>query len=396
MPDLYEYITASGVIVPDTSTVKTDVENEYKAVYGSDFVIDSSTEQGRQIDAEVTARISVLRNNAKVANQINPNYAEGTFLDAVYALSDGERDAEERSTVTVTLAGVNGTLILAGSKVQDDNGNQWELAADATIPVSGSIDASFFSVEYGPIQAATGEVNQIIDGVLGWETAINNVAAVPGKNQQSDVSVRRQRKLELAGNAVNNTYAIITAISALENVSSLTFRENFTSSHLIVDNVTLKPYSTYICVDGGVDSEIAEAYYNARSGGSGFNGSVTVDVTDPLSGQVIPVQFERPTDKPKIVRVTVKSKSDQRDAIKQAVVDYANGLVDGEDGFIVGGNVSPFEIAAAVNLLVPDVFVSKCEVSEFDPVPDYTTDTIVTEIFEKASITINDVSVVNL
>ena len=396
MPDLYEYITATGVVVPDTSTVKTSVELEYKTVYGSDFVIDSSTEQGRQIDAEVTARIAVLRNNATIANQINPNYAEGVFLDAVYAIADGERDQEERSTATCTLGGVSGTIILAGSKAQDDKGNQWELANNATIPVSGSIDASFFSVEYGPIQAATGEINQIIDGTLGWETITNSVAAVPGKNQQSDISTRRQRKLELGKNANSNTFAIIAAISAVENVSSLTFRENFESVEKIIDNVTLKKHSTYVCVDGGINQDIAEAYYDARSGGSGFNGAVIVNVTDPDSGQVIPVQFDRPTDKPKVVRVTVKSSSDQRDAIKQAVVDYANGLIDGEEGFIVGGNVSPFEIAAAVNATVTNVFVAKCEVAESAPVPAYTTDTIETEIFEKASITTDDVTVMTL
>ena len=33
------------------------------------------------------------------------------------------------------------------------------------------------------------------------------------------------------------------------------------------------PHSNYVCVDGGVDSEIAEAY-QIKSGGSNYNGSV--------------------------------------------------------------------------------------------------------------------------
>ena len=398
MADLQKYITATGVIVPDTSTIKTDVENEYKSVYGSDFVIDPSSEQGREIDAEVTARISVLRNNAEIANQINPNYAEGIFLDAIYALSNGERDGAERSTVICAIGGVSGTNIPLGSKVQDDNGNQWELSAEVTIPAPGTVNASFFSVDFGSIQADIGTVNKIIDGSLGWETVSNNSPAVPGKIEQGDVAVRRQRKLELAGNAINNTISIVSSISKLENVSSLTFRENLTGETAVIDGVTMTRNSTYVCVDGGVDNEIAEAYYNSRSGGSAFNGSTIVNITDPISGQVIPVKFDRPSDVPVIARITIKSPVgvDQREAVKKAAVDYANGLVSGEDGFVVGGNVSAFEIASAVNFIVPNVFVSKCEIANASISPDFSTETIEVQIFEKASITENDIQVIIL
>lgn len=395
----YDYITAFGVVIPDTSTVKTEVEAEYREVYGEDFIVDSSTEQGREIDAEVTSRMSVLRNNAKLANQINPNYAEGVFLDAIYAFSGGERDGAERSTAECTLGGVAGTNIPAGSLAEDESGNEWELSVAVTIPASGSINASFFSVEYGPITAAAGEINKISSGgELGWETITNDSEAIPGKLEQSDISTRSQRNLELALNANNNTYAIIAAISEVENVASLTFRENFYGTPVVIDGVSMVENSTYVCVDGGADSDIADAYYNSRSGGSGFNGSTTYNVTDPISGQVIPVQFDRPDSIPVNVRITIKSPVgvDQREAVKQAVVDYAVGLVDGEDGFVVGGNVSPFEIAAAVNELVSNVFVSKCEVSSPDIFPTFTTDTIEIQIFEKATITTDSVQVLIL
>ena len=87
---------------------------------------------------------------------------------------------------------------------------------------------------------------------------------------------------------------------------------------------------------------------------------------------------------------------DPVDSVKKAVVDYANGLVNDEEGFIVGGDVSAFEIGAAVNSQVAGIFVSKCEIAEKEITPTYTTNTIITEIFEKASITENDVQVIVL
>lgn len=394
----YNYINAQGVIIPDTSTIKDEVEAEYKEVYGADFIVDSSTEQGRQIDAEITSRMSVIRNNAALANQINPNLAEQNFLDAIYALANGQRDGAERSTVTCTCTGIQGAIILAGNRIKDINNEEWEATIAIVIPASGTIDSSFISVNFGAIFAGIGEVNTIVDGVLGWETVTNAADAVAGKLEQSDISTRRQRKVELGGNAINNTLAIMTAVSALENVSSLTFRENISEFQLVIDGVDMKPKSTYICVDGGVDQDIADEYYKVRSGGSDFNGDTLVTVTDTTSLQELTVRFDRPDDKPKLVIVTVKVGTgiDPVSNIKTAVVNYANGLVDGEEGFIVGGNVSAFEIAAAVNAQIAEVFVSKCQIAENDGSPVFTTDTIVTQIFEKASVTEDDVIVVTL
>lgn len=394
----YNYINSTGVIIPDTATVKAEVEAEYKEVYGADFIVDSSTEQGRQIDAEVTSRMSVLRNNANLANQINPNLAEDNFLDAIYALANGERDSKERSVVTCTLSGVKGTIIPKGSRVQDVNRNYWQLNSAAVIPTSGSIDKSFLSVEYGAITAGIGEVDTIVDGTLGWESVTNAAIATPGKNQQSDVSTRRQRVLELGGNARNNALAIISAISKVENVASLVYRENVSNSTLTIDGVVMSPKSNYVCVDGGADLDIATAYYNSRSGSSAFNGGTSVTVIDEYSLQSIEVKFDRPTDKPKMARVTVKAGSgiDPVANVKKAVIDYASGLANDEVGFNVGGDVSAFEIGAAVNSLVAGLFVVKCEIAEKDVAPTYTTDTIKTEIYEKASITENDVQVIVL
>lgn len=63
---------------------------------------------------------------------------------------------------------------------------------------------------------------------------------------------------------------------------------------------------------------------------------------------------------------------------------------------MVGADASPFEVAAAVNLSVDGVFVSKCEISENDGAPSFTTETLTTKINEKASLTETSVTVVIL
>ena len=83
----YEYVDSAGLILPDTSELETEVEDEYKAVFGDDLDVNPETPEGILITAEVTQRAGLVSSNAQVANQINPNFAGGVFLGAIAALT---------------------------------------------------------------------------------------------------------------------------------------------------------------------------------------------------------------------------------------------------------------------------------------------------------------------
>jgi hypothetical protein len=50
-------------------------------------------------------------------------------------------------------------------------------------------------------------------------------------------------------------------------------------------------------------------------------------------------------------------------AVQAALLAYVNGDLLGERGFVVGGAVSPFELAGAVNRESPGLYVQKLEVA---------------------------------
>lgn len=389
----YNYIVENGVIVPATSGIKTEVEAEWKLIAGDDATVDPSSFEGRLIDAITNERISVARNNSDLANQLNPNLANGAFVDAHLELIGGARDGEEQSTVECDLTGIAGTTILAGAFVEDDNKELWFLVSTTVIGVTNTVTASFRSLNYGPISAGIGEINKIISGVLGWETVNNVVAAVEGKVEQNDISAKRQRRAELGANTKSVSFSVISAVSKLEGVEGVQFRENNTKIDATIDNVFLLANSSWVCVDGGVTSEIVPAYYNNRWG-TDFNGAITAQHTDPKSGQISDVKFDRGTDKP--LKCTIEARVSQSQSaiedVKTAIVNYANGGVEGEPGFALGLDASPFEVASAVNAQLPNVFVKKCQLGLLAGA--LSTDTIINEIFEKASITANDITVV--
>jgi hypothetical protein len=84
------------------------------------------------------------------------------------------------------------------------------------------------------------------------------------------------------------------------------------------------------------------------------------------------------------ILIKVTTTNGNADLITQSVLDYAAGLVETTDqngissplpGFVVGADVSPFEIAAAVVAQNPGIYVKKIELSLTFPV-SYSTDAI--------------------
>lgn len=361
----YNYITSSGVIVPDTDTVLAEVQAEWQAVFGVDLDLTPSTPQGLMISAETLTRVGVARNNADLANQINPNIATGVFLDAIAALSGLARTVATHTTVTATIVGDSGTIIYAGALASTSAGDLFECTTATTIPIGGTITAPFRSVSTGPIPCAIGALNTIVDGILGWASITNAAAGILGTSEQADTSFWLYRKNTLALQGISTNEAIISAIYNVAGVQSLAYRENTASTTVVIDTISMIAHSIYVCVNGGLDADIARALLQNKTAGAGYNGTTTVSTIDLVSGQSYDVKFSRPIAVPILAKITVRlsgATGDPSETIKQRIVDYASGLISGEAGFIVGGAVSPFELSGAA-MGIAGVYVLSSEIA---------------------------------
>jgi hypothetical protein len=398
----YNFVQQTGVIVPDTDSLLTQVQGEYLAAFGADLPLDPATPQGVLITAEVEARDSVVRNNAEVANQINPNLSGGVWLDAICALTGLMRDPATRSSIAgVLLTGVPGTPIPAGTRASTDDGAIFYTTGAVVLDAAGQATVSMESEEFGPIPAPVNTLVNVVDGVIGWETVNNPIAAVLGTLQQSDQSLRAQRKRTLALQGVALAEAIISGLYDTPGVKSLQFRENVNNATTVIDGITLVAHSVWACVDGGTDLDVATTLLEEKSNGANWNGAVEVDVLEPASGQTYTVKFDRPTLVPFLVKVTVRqmdATADPQVAVPEAVMAYNDNVIDGETGLVVGQPVSPFEIAGAVNQLTPGIFVQKVEIAPVPAMgpPVWQTTELPIALNEKANTTISSVTVVVL
>ena len=481
----YQYVESTGVIIADTSEILTEVGQEYKdAFQKQDLVTTPDTPQGALITAETLARDAVVNNNAAVANQINPNLAGGVFQDAILALTGMERGKQSYTIVSgVTLTGIAGTFIPAGVQAKTTAGDIFLSTSDITLNGSGTGVTNFQAMQPGAVTCGSGTLTTIFSGVIGWETVTNPSNGVLGVTTQSDQGAGATRNNTLAFQAIGYPEANTSALSATAGVTSLSYRENYTSSSMgllasvtngttlaatiwgmttttgtgtdgaIVvgtdainfalslqslpainpwpvckytttgnitlsgtatqgggdwggaltvgdiilvknqgtasqngvwiaasgawtrhpyntdassilgsnDGISMTPNSVYACVNGGSNVDVAAALLENKSSGSGWIGNVTQSVIEPASGQTYTVKFDRPTTVNILVRVTASNVTVA--AVQQAILDYAAGLINGLKGFVVGADVSPFELGGAIMAENPGCYVSSVTIA---------------------------------
>ena len=230
----------------------------------------------------------------------------------------------------------------------------------------------------GSVDAGSGQLTRIIDAVLGWETITNPAAAIPGRSVESDEVSRNRRRRTLALQGRSVPEAIRSNITDVPGVRSLAFRENTTSATRTIDGIELVAHSIWVAVDGGADSAIAAALLRSKTVGADWNGSQSVAVTEPVSGQNYTVKFDRPTETAMALRIRVRRTSAVSDPIttaRRSALRYARGEIPGEQGFSIGFDVSPFEIASAINRDTPEIFVERLEVAQAAQNPSYSTNT---------------------
>jgi hypothetical protein len=377
----YTYLLNTGTISIDTTDLLSDVEGEWQTAFGATLNTDASTPQGTMIAAETTARTSVMKNNAELANMMNPNLAYGTFLDAVCSLLGIGRGTNQSTVVQgVQITGNAETPIAAGSQIQTPNGDLFALVDAVTIPVGGTTTGTFQSVAYGSIPFPIGSMT-IINGTVGWGGAacVSTSTITPGSTALTDPQLKNQRNQQLAVQGTASAQAVYANLLNVPNVTSCQVVENNTGTVTTVNGVTFtKANALWACVAGTASpAAIAAAMYAAHNsgcpwdfGGSGMGTPVNSPngtlVTDPVTGAQYYVLYTTPILYDVYVNITVEQTAAQSpgsENIQNAILSYAQGQEQGEPGLVVGANVNAFEMAGTVVRQYPGIYVKSCQVA---------------------------------
>lgn len=187
-----------------------------------------------------------------------------------------------------TITAENNTLTIEDKTISRSN---VLILSDNLTTSSVTVIATFLTEEYGKVTLPHGIVTKMVNNVTGFTAVTNLLEPTYGRKQESDIELRQSY---IAKSALRSNTMIESIVGELlnniENVESASGYENDTD---YVDSRGLPPHSIEIIVEGGDNSEIAQAILRRKAGGIQTYGNIEVGVPG-VYGDTIPVRFNRP------------------------------------------------------------------------------------------------------
>lgn len=358
--------TQAGLVIPSEADILAGVQGDMNAAFGGGLNPALETPQG-QLSSSQAAVIGDKNNEfAYFVNQIDPQFADGRFQDAIGRIYFLTRKPATSTAVSVTLTGLSGTVIPAGTLAQDTSSNTYINVGDVTIGITGTVDAQFQNVETGPIPCAAGTLISVYQAIPGWDAITNATDGIMGSVVESRADFEYRRKNSVAINAEGTLGAIYATVYNLDNVLDVYAVDNPANTivNTGITNYPLAPHSVYVAVVGGVDADIAAAIWSKKDLGCDYNGNTSVIVKDE-SGYNFPqptytVKFQRPASLP--IKYVVNIVNDPTlpsnivDLIKTAIIARFNGA-DGTNRERIGSSIFASRYYAPVSAVADTVAV---------------------------------------
>lgn len=324
-------IDASGISAPAYADILAALEASFRAIYGSDVVLDPDTADGQFLAIWASAINDSNQAAINAFNSFAPSFAQGVGLSNLVKINGIRRRTATKSTVDVTLTGQAGTVITAG-RVQDQGGNLWDLPASVVIDVSGTLVATATCEEDGDITAGVGEVNIIATPTRGWQSVTNADPATPGVAVESDAALRRRQAASVALPAQTVLEAISAALGNVTGVSRYIVYENDTDAP---DADGIPAHSISAVVEGGLAADVAEAVGRKPPGIQTY-GTTSVTISDSRGVPRV-IHFYNLTVVAVTMTVTLKALAGfvapTGDKAAAAIAYYINALGIGDDVF---------------------------------------------------------------
>jgi uncharacterized phage protein gp47/JayE len=277
-------VTDTGFNLKLLADILSEIQAQHQADWGPEINTGAEGVIG-QNDATFAAALAEAWEVLQATyRSLYPDSATGEALDSIASVTGVTREPATQSTITLTCAGTAGVLLLEGRVVSvDDTGERFVSTEPATIGGGGTVSVLFQSENYGPIQLLTGWALTIETPVAGWSGATAGEDAILGEDLETDAELRL-RRLELLRFQGSATIEAIRAdLLEVDGVLQAFVYENVSS---VTDGRNLPPKSIECIVQGGDDTDVAEAILDTKAAGIETYGhagqSVTKIVADSM------------------------------------------------------------------------------------------------------------------
>ena len=286
-------VTPAGFVAERLADIVADLNARFKTEFGANVRLDPESPNGQIIGIVAEREALVWEAIEATYNAAYPFGASGISLDRLMKLVGVTRLPATKTSAAVTLTGVAGTVIPAGSLMAvADSGALFALRTQVTIGGGGTVTGTFDAQSTGPILALAGTLNQIKTPVTGWTSGTNPADGVVGANIETDAALRYRQQTLLSttgGTSEPGLYGVLVGLSGVSEAILITNRSS------LPDADGRPGHSIEAVVRGGADQAIGNALWKNGPAGIQTVGGVAVSVVDS-NGDTQLVNFSRPVD----------------------------------------------------------------------------------------------------
>lgn len=325
------YIDSSGIHVPTYQDVMEYFVERYKRIFGQDIYLKEDSPDYQLMSIYAKSCDDIYSMLVDTYNSRNPNWATGTSLDSIVAISGIKRKSATASKVVLTLTGAAGRSLSSGQLIRDANGYSWKTIEPVVFDSNGYATVTASCTTLGSIRAGANTINMIETPTSVWYTATNNSEATAGEDVEDDNSLRKRMA---ESNSLPSRSIIDGIRSSLINttgVLGVNVLENPTGS---TDEYGILAHSICAVVLGGSNADVAKNIYLKKTPGIATYGTSSETYTDSYGNQNT-IYFTRPTQSPVDVTVTITKfqNFDETcsDNIESTIASYISSLGIGEN-----------------------------------------------------------------
>lgn len=349
--------SGTGPVFPAVSSILAGRIADINQAFGGNLNPALNTPQGQLAQADAAIIEDANDVFAWYLSQTDPRYATGRMQDAIGFLYFLTREPAEATVLSCTVSGGEGVIIPVGALIADTLNNVYACTGQVTIS-GGSAVTTFANRTTGPYPVPGGSLS-IYQAIPGWDS-VTLISGTVGTNTETQAEFEFRRQNSVALNAHGTRDSIYAAVSAVPGVLDVYVLENDTGDTITKNGVSLTHNSIYVCVIGGVDTDIGQAIKLKKDGGCTTIGSTSVTVPDSINySPPYPeyiYNFQRPTGLAIKFAVTITNNaglpSDIINQVKATIMLAFNGL-DGGPRARIGATVLASRYYAGIQALSP-------------------------------------------
>lgn len=337
---------SNGLVIQSLLDILSERESACKTIFGDDFYISGESAVANLQSSDADRELAIQELLLYVASQLDPDQAEGIWLDYICALNNITRYQATKSTIPIIVTGTPGTIKNASEVIIVDEATDeyYTNMSDFELDEDGKANVQFQATSWGDIVTLSSNnfsLKTPTIGIINVEYNTNGEATI-GRNTETDEELRTRRNTTVSLTATSILSSIKAVVVQINGVKYITVYENDTMRE--VDGIPAKAFE--VVVDGGDEDEITAAILSKKPAGIQAYGNITKTVSDE-DGNTFEIGFTRPIKQPIDIQLKFVSDTAQTDEWKN---DLKVELLKAFDSiYTVGDNVYVYNLYYILN-----------------------------------------------